>query len=259
MTNIHSTAIVDKDAQIAKNVTIGPFSIVGPNVSIDEGSTLISHCTVTGHTKIGKNNKIYQNTTIGGPPQDFDFKNTISFLNIGDNNIFREGVTINVGTKENSSTEIGNKNYFMINSHVAHNCIIRNNVILVNGALLAGYVELEDGVIVGGNSMVHQFCRVGRLSFISGSTGVTMELPPFMVVVERNSVKNVNILGLRRSGMTREAIKAIRSIYKIFYKRALSVPNAIKTIKEELPQLPEVKEFIDFVENSSKRGVISSS
>jgi len=257
MPDIHPTAIVDSNAKIADNVKIGPYCIVGPNVTIGDGCELIAQCCITGNTVLGKNNKVFQNATLGGAPQDFEFDNIVSYLKIGDRNIFREGVTVNVGTKEDSETVIGNDCYLMINSHVAHNCKIADKVVLVNNVLLGGYVEIEESVIMGGAAGVHQFCRVGRLALASGNSGISKDLPPFMIATERNKVSSLNLVGLRRNGFSKEAIKAIKDIYKIFYMSNKSIGPALEKIKKDLPQLPEVIEFIEFVK-STKKGVLSS-
>jgi UDP-N-acetylglucosamine acyltransferase len=256
MPEIHSTAIVDKLAKIADNVKIGPYCIIGPNVEIGGGSLLMAHCYINGHTTIGRDNKIFPFASIGTTPQDYGFKENISYVKIGDRNVFREGATVNTGTKEGSETIIGNDCFFMINSHVAHNCKVGNKVILANCALLAGYVQVGDNAILSGNTAVHQFCRVGRFSLLGGGGVISMDLPPFVISVGRNgAVSGINIVGLRRNNFSRETIKAIEDLYKIFFRQNLNVVDAFEKINKELPPLPEIKEFIEFVKES-KRGVL---
>jgi len=253
---IHPTAVVDSKAVIAEDVEIGPYCIVGPDVKIGAGSKLIAQCYVSGYTVMGEKNTIHPFASIGGGPQDFDFKSCVSYTRIGSGNTFREGVTVNPGTKEGSETIIGNNCYFMINSHVAHNCKVGSRVIMVNCAGASGYVELGDGCIISGLSGIHQFCRVGRLSLLSGGSTISMDLPPFMIGDGRNgAVRGANIVGMKRNGISEESIRAIRDVYKIFFRSGKNATNALAQVKAEIAPLPEVLEFIKFVE-SSKRGVL---
>ncbi len=256
MSNIHPSAVIAESAKLADNVKIGPFCIVGPNVSIGEGSELIGQCCVTGYTTLGKNNIIHQNATIGGNPQDLDFENKETYLEIGDNNCFREGVTINPGTDEGTKTIVGSNNYFMINSHVAHNCEIGNNVILVNGALIAGHIHIDDNVIISGNAAIHQFCRVGKLAMLSGNSSITMDLPPYIIASERNKVSAINLIGMRRNGSKRDAIRAMKNVFKIFYRSELTTEQAINEIEKEYSEFEEVQNFLKFVKIKTKRGIL---
>lgn len=257
MAKIHASAVVDASAKIAEDVEIGPFCVVGANVEIGAGTRLIAQCYVEGYTTLGKNNTVYPTACIGAQPQDYGFDaGTVSYLKIGDNNTFREGFTAHVGTKEDTETVIGNDCYFMANSHVAHNCVIGNKVIMVNSAVVAGYVTVGDNVLLSGLTAVHQFGKVGRFAVLSGGTAISQDLPPFMICSERNgAIRNINIIGLRRNGFSKEVIRAIKNMYKIFYRSELNSSDAIAKIREEVESFPEVEEFIDFVE-TSKRGVI---
>lgn len=256
MTNIHPTAVVDPKAKIGENVEIGPLCVVGPNVEIGAETKLIAQCYIDGHTTLGKNNTVYPTACLGAQPQDYGFKGGISYLKIGDNNSFREGFTAHVGTEEGTSTVIGNDGYFMANSHVAHNCIIGNHVIMVNSAVVAGYVTVGDNALLSGLTAVHQFGKVGRFAVLSGGTAISQDLPPFMICAERNkSIRNINIIGLRRNGFSKETISAIKKMFKIFYRSELNTSDAIAKIRVEVELFPEVEEFIEFVE-TSKRGVI---
>lgn len=253
---IHEMSIVDKNAQIADDVEIGPFCTIGPNVKIGSETKLLGHCNVSGYTTIGKNNTIYNFVSLGTEPQDYGFKGMVSYLKIGNNNVFREGFTANVGTKEGTETVIGNNCYFMTNSHVAHNCKVGNNVIMVTCAGLAGYTEVGNSCLLSGLSGTHQFVRIGRLAMMSGGSVTSVDIPPFVIADGRNgAIKTLNLIGLKRAGFSNATLKALKELFRIFFRSGLNVPNAIAKIKEEVEMLPEVKEFIDFVDARGKRGL----
>ena len=257
--SIHPSAVVSDGAVIGDGVEIGPFVYVGPHVKIGDGCRLMAHCVVDGYTTMGERNVVHPFAALGGPAQDHAVEpGSVSYLKIGNGNGFREGFTAHCGTKPETSTVIGNNCMFMTCSHVAHNCRVGNNVIYVNCACTGGYAEVYDNAILSGLVAVHQFCRVGRFAFISGQSAFSLDVPPFMIAEGRNGgVKTCNRVGLIRAGFTEEAREMIRQIYKIFYRRGLTVPNALKVIREELPQTPEVVEFLDFCANT-KRGVVSA-
>ncbi|OGV55834.1 MAG: acyl-[acyl-carrier-protein]--UDP-N-acetylglucosamine O-acyltransferase [Lentisphaerae bacterium GWF2_52_8] len=233
------------------------MAYVGPHVSIGKGCRLMPQCHVTGHTTMGENNTVFPFATIGSQAEDYHVTGGATYLKIGDNNIFREGVTVNTGTKDDSSTIIGNGCFLMANAHVAHNCELGNNVIMVVGSGLSGYVTVADKVLISGLSGIHQFCRVGRMAVLSGGSTISMDLPPFMIGDGRNGgVRGINKIGMKRNNFSEETIRAITNIYKIFFRSGLNSTNALAKIRAELPQLPEVQEFIAFVE-SSKRGVLT--
>ena len=259
MPKIHPTAVVDPAAQIDDSVTIGPQCVVGPNVTLGPNCNLIALCYVDGYTKLGANNVIYPGASIGAPPQDMGFDPTKeSYVEIGDNNTFRENVSIHRGTKEGSVTKIGNNCYIMANAHIAHNCKLGNNVIMVNYAGIAGYVTLNDGCFLSGVAVIHQFCSVGRFAMLSAASAISKDLPPFMIADGRNgAVRGVNIVAMKRNGFSNDAIRAIKDVYNIFYRGGMNAKNALEKIKKEVEQTAEVKEFIDFVENS-ERGVLTS-
>ena len=205
---IHETAIVKPGAKIADNVTIGPYCVVGSDVTIGEGSILMSHVSLVGNTVIGKNNKIYQGAVIGTWPQDISFTGGDTRVEIGDDNVIREYVTIHRGThKDKGVTSIGDNNYIMAYAHIAHDCEMGNGVILSNGVQLAGHVKMEDKVNVGGLAAFHHFVTVGRLAFVGGMTRIVRDVPPFMTVEGNPSkVRCVNVVGCSRNGMDTEAI-----------------------------------------------------
>ena len=260
MPSIHPMAIVDPKAKIADDVEIGPFCTVGPNVEIGAGSKLVSHCSISGYTTIGENNQIFQFVSLGSPPQDLEWLKEPSYLKIGSGNVFREGFTANPGTKADTSTVIGNDCFFMINSHIAHNCQIGNNVILVNGALIGGYAELGDKCLMSGNTAVHQFCKVGRLAMLGGGTPISKDLPPFMLCFSKtNTVSGINLIGMKRNGFSRDTIRAMKNVFKIFFRSRIMPKQAVAKVEADssLFSIPEVQEFLDFVKNS-KRGILGS-
>jgi len=256
MPKIHPTALVDANAKLADDVEVGPFCIVGSNVELGAGCRLISQCNVVGYTMMGKNNIVHPFSNIGGPPQDHAWKGDRSYVRIGDNNIFREGFTINPGSHAEEETVIGSNCFFLGATHVAHNCRLGNNVVMVNFAGAAGYVQIGDNCLISGLSGLHQFCRMGRLAVLSGGSLVSMDIPPFMIADGRNGgIRGVNLVGLKRRGFSSETIRAIKNVYDVVFRSGLNTTNALKKVKSELPPLPEVKEFIAFVEES-KRGVL---
>ncbi len=259
MAKIHPTSVVMEGAQLDDSVEVGPLCYVGPHVKIGAGTKLLSQCHIDGYTTLGKNNTVFPFAVLGQRPQDLSYDpNCVSYLNVGNGNIFREGCAIHVGTEPESATTIGNNGLFMDHAHIAHNCTIGNNVILVHGAGVAGHSEIQDHVILSGLVAIHQFCRVGRFTIVSGVSAFSVDVPPFMVAEGRNgAVRMYNKIGLERAGFSAEAMHAIKNIFKIFYFQGLTQKVALEKIRAELPPLPEVLEFINFCE-SSKRGVIGA-
>ncbi len=221
-TRISPLSQVDPSAKIGEGVVIGPFCLVGPGVTIGDGCVLNSHVVLIGNTTIGVNNRFWPGCVIGGDPQDVSWQDSDTEIHIGDNNIFREGVTVNRGAeKEDGVTRIGNNNMFMANSHIAHNCRIFNNVILVNGVLLGGHVHVHDNAIVSGNSVVHHFSTLGRLSFVSGGCRVPHDIPPFMLAAGSDdpTLKTINVVGMRRAGISNSTIEVIKEAFRLLYRR----------------------------------------
>ena len=258
MANIHPTAIVGQDVQLGESVEIGPYCIVDDHVTLGAGTRLLAQCHVASYTTMGENNVVYPFASIGHDPEDYayDPAQGPSYTRIGNNNKFRENVTINRGTHVGTETVIGDGCFFMANTHVAHNCVLGNGVIMVPFSGLAGYCEIGDRCLISGLSGMHQFCRMGRMAVLSGGSTISMDLPPFMIGDGRNGgVRGFNIVGMRRSGFSPETIRAIKDLYDIFFRHGLNMPNAIAKAKAEVPDLPEVREFITFIE-TSKRGVL---
>jgi len=257
MAKIHPTAFVDPQAQVADSAEIGPLCCVGPHVKIGENCKLLAQCHIGGHTEVGEGNTFFPFSAIGMRAQDVHADpDMVSYVKIGNGNIFREGSTVHAGTEEGTCTVIGNNCMFMAEAHVAHNAVVGDNVIMVNCSLAAGHTRIGDNAVISGLVAVHQFCRVGRFAMLSGGSVFSKDIPPFMMAEGRNGgLKMVNVVGLKRAGFSDETIRALRNVFKIFVKSGLNQGNALATIKAEVPQLPEVVEFIEFCE-SSKRGVL---
>jgi UDP-N-acetylglucosamine acyltransferase len=255
MAKIHPSAVVEDGAVLADGVEVGPMCYVGSEVKIGEGTRLIGQCHVTGHTTIGKENTIYPFASLGCNAQDISPPPDSATLTIGDKNIFREGCTVHTGAHDECATSIGNNCFIMNCAHIAHDCTIHNNVILVGYAGITGHCEIFDNVICSAYCGIHQFCRIGRFAMLSAGSVFSQDIAPFVIAEGRNGpVRGINAIGLKRNGFPSETIKVLRDLYKIFFKSGLNSSNAIIKIKEELPMIPEVQEFLDFF-YSSKRGV----
>jgi UDP-N-acetylglucosamine acyltransferase len=253
---IHKTSVIDSKAKIADNVEIGPYCVIGPNVEIKSNTIIHSHVNISGKTIIGKRNKIYPFSSIGNHPQDLKYNNEETDLIIGDENTIREYVTINPGTVGGGGkTLIGNKCLFMISSHIAHDCIVGNNVILANNVPLGGHAILEDNVVIGGNSAVQQFTRIGKMAMIGGMTGVLHDVIPYgLSTGNRNSLQGLNLIGLRRAKFENKDILGLSEAYKEIF--------ATKNINENISKLngsyqenPLVKNVIDFISKDKKRSI----
>jgi UDP-N-acetylglucosamine acyltransferase len=253
---IHKTAIIDPTSKIASNVNIGAYSVIGPNVEIGENSTIQSHVSILGNTKIGKNNKIYPFASIGNDPQDLKFSGEQTKLEIGDNNKIREYVTINPGTNGGGGlTKVGNNCLFMVSSHIAHDCIVENNVILANNVPLGGHAHIEENVIIGGNSAVQQFTRVGKFSMIGGMCGVVRDIIPYaMVHGNRSILQGLNLIGLRRKNIPNKDILILSEAYKEIFKNENLTEN-LKNLNQELRKNELVNDVVKFLEKDKKRPI----
>jgi UDP-N-acetylglucosamine acyltransferase len=249
MAKIHPSALVSPKAELASDVVVGSHCVVEDHVRIDAGTTLLSGVVIAEWTDVGKNNRIHMGAVIGHEPQDLSWKGGKSFVKIGDNNTIREYVTIHRGTKEDTATLIGNDNYLMGLSHVAHNCKLGNGVILCNGALLAGYVEVEDKAFISGNVVVHQYVKIGKLSMMSGGGATSKDVPPFMIVAGRSEVYGVNLVGMRRAGFSREAIYAIKDAYHILFKSGLATKNALVELESKAGS-GELRYLLNFIKTA---------
>ncbi len=257
-TRISHLAHVDSRAEIGEDVEIGPFCHVGPHVVIGNGSRLDSHVALVGHTTIGERNRFWPGTVIGGEPQDVGYKEGApTLVEIGDDNQFREGVTVNRGAeKEDHVTRIGNNNLLMSNAHVAHNCHVHNRTILVNGVLLGGHVHVQDGAIISGNSVVHHFATVGTLAFCGGGSRIVRDVPPYMLAQGGDDfeVRTINIVGLRRNGLSESTIEALKRAHRILFREHKTVAAAREIFLEELDGvIPiELSNLLNFLELSAR-------
>jgi UDP-N-acetylglucosamine acyltransferase len=254
---ISPQAHVDPRAQLADGVEIGPFCIVGPDVSLGEGCRLEGQVTITGHTVVGARNRFFGGATIGGEPQDSGYSGSPTRVEIGDDNIFREGVTVNRGAdKEDGVTRIGNRNFLMANSHVGHNCHVFNNVILCNGALLGGHVHVHDFAIVSGNSVVHQFATLGTGSFVSGGCRAPQDIPPYMLASGSDDPKivSVNLVGMRRRGIAESSIRHVHHAFKLLFREHRKLAEVRDLMLEQTGGSLsfELVTLLNFVEWSSR-------
>jgi len=254
--SIHPSAIIHPDAQVAEDVEVGPFCLVEAHAKIGSGCVLHSHVTVRSYTHMGENNTCHSGAVMGDEPQDlgFDAAN-ISYVKIGNGNTFREGFTAHRGTKEGSETVIGDKGYFMANSHVAHNCQIADQVIMANGALLGGYVEIGERAFISGNAVLHQFIRIGRLAMISGLSALSKDVPPFCTSSGgyRNVIAGLNTVGLKRAGFAPDERNALRKTFREIFMGNQPITDAAKQCKDA-SEAASVQEICDFI-LESKRGV----
>ena len=253
---IHKTCIIDKDAKISNNAKIGPYSVIGPNVEISENVEIYSHVNILGNTIIGSGTKIFPFASIGTDPQDLKFKNEKNRLLIGKNNIIREYVTINPGTEGGGGlTKIGNNCLFMISSHIAHDCVVGNNVVIANNVPLGGHAIIEDGVIIGGNSAVQQFTRIGRLAMIGGMTGVLKDVIPFgLSFGNRNHLKGLNLIGLRRNKYENKEIIELTEAYKKIFTQG-NLHENVNKINGEYKENKLVQEITKFISKDKKRPI----
>lgn len=254
---IHPTAVVSPGAELAENVRIEAFSIIGPRVTIGSGSVVGPHAVIEGWTTLGERNQVFPFATLGYPPQDLSYRGEKTQLVIGNDNIFRESTTINRGTQRGGGvTRIGDRNLFMAYAHVAHDCVIGNNVILANATTLGGHVHIDDFAILGGIVAIHQFIRIGAYAFVGGKSGLRMDMPPYMLAFGApGKLYGPNLVGLRRHGFPRNTIQALKQSYRIMFRSGLTVTEAIDRIREEVEAVPEVENLIQFMLGRSKRGV----
>lgn len=244
---------VSSSATLGKGVVIGPFCVVGPDVTIGDFTVLQSHVVIVGRTTLGCHNKLYPGCVIGGEPQDVSYQESQTEVIIGDHNLFREGVTLNRGAeKEDGVTRVGNRNMFMANSHIAHNCRIYDDVILVNGVLLGGHVHVHDRAIVSGNTVVHHFSTIGRLSFVSGGCRVPHDIPPFMLAAgsDNPTLKTINIVGMRRAGISESSIEVVKTAFRMLYRKNISLADVTAHFHETLDGIIplELSQLLQFIE-----------
>ncbi|MGD9505006.1 MAG: acyl-ACP--UDP-N-acetylglucosamine O-acyltransferase [Syntrophobacteraceae bacterium] len=254
---IHPTAIVSPRAELADDVEIRAYSIIGPDVVIGPGSVVGPHAVIDGRTTIGARNQIFPFASIGHPPQDISYRGEETRVVMGDGNIIREGVTIHRGTERGGGvTTVGSNCLIMAYAHVAHDCTIGSYVIMANAALLGGHVCIDDYAIVGGMVAVHQFVHIGMHAFIGGKSGVGMDVPPYMLAVgERAKLYGPNTVGLKRKNFAPESILTLKRAFKMIFRSNLPFKEAMERARTELPDIPEMKALLDFISRPSNRGL----
>ena len=253
---IHPSAIIDSSARIDDNVTIGAYTIVKGDVTIGSGTTIGPFCTIEDHVTIGPACQIFQYASIGGAPQDLKFHGETTYLTIGRGTIIREFVTINRGTGFGGGiTEVGEENYLMAYTHIAHDCKTGKGVILANNSTLGGHIEIGNHATVGGLVAIHQFVKIGDYAYIGGKSAVVKDIPPFVIAAgDRATLHGLNNVGLKRHNFDNTVIRQLKKAYRIFFRIGLTVPQAVERTKAQVEQTPEVLEFSEFIKNSN-RGV----
>ncbi len=255
MRNIHSTAIIDPKARLADDVSVGPYSIVGPDVELGSGCNIENHVTVTGCTTLGKNVHVFPGAVVGGSPQDLKYKGERTTLTIGDNTVIRECCTLHVGTElGGGTTEVGANNLIMAYVHIAHDCRLKNNIVIANAAQLAGHVHVEDGARISGLAAIHHFVRIGSCSFVAGCAKLSIDVPPFTLAEGHPArIRGLNREGLKRRGLTPEAQDAIKEAYRLCYREEISQEQAFVRIAESGgDKFAEVKYFVDFLKATAR-------
>jgi UDP-N-acetylglucosamine acyltransferase len=263
MSHIHSTAIISPGAELDSSVSVGPYSVIGPHVRIGPGTTVASHCVIEGHTTIGRDNRIFQFNSLGAVPQDKKYNNEPCELVIGDRNTIREFCTFNIGSPgDRAVTSVGHDNWIMAYVHLAHDCRVGNHTIFANNTQLAGHVVVDDWVILGGFTVVHQFCRIGAHSFTAMNSLLFADLPPFVMAQGQPAqARSMNFEGLRRRGFSAERIAAVKAMHKALYRDGLSLSDAMVRIDGLAHEKPEsqadVNMMLEFLKAASpQRGIV---
>ena len=256
MHKLHPTAIVDRRAELDRDVEIGPYCVVGAGVKIGRGTKLQSHLAIKGRTTLGDNNTIFPFASVGSIPQDLKYKGEPSELLIGNGNTIREYVSLNPGTSGGGMvTRVGDQNLLMMYCHIAHDCIVGNRNVIANGATLGGHVIVEDNVIVGGLVGIHQFVRIGTGAILGAGSMVSMDVPPYCNATgDRARLHGLNLEGLKRRGFDKSTVAAIRKAYRIAFQSNLRTEEALRKIRQDLPAIPEVEKFVEFIAGS-QRGI----
>jgi UDP-N-acetylglucosamine acyltransferase len=252
--SIHPTAVIDPKAEIDSEVEIGPYVVIEGPVKVKRGTRVIAQAYLTGWTEIGENNEIHPGVILGDAPQDKAYKGEKTYLKIGDDNILREHVQVHRGTRAESSTIIGNHNFLMANSHVGHNCKLADQIVLANGALLGGYVEVGDNVFISGNCVVHQFVRIGDYALMRGLSGSSRDVPPYAIVDWQHTVRGVNVIGLKRAGFDDQRIRGIREAFRVLFRKGRNLSLAVQELETKGDVSSDVLTLLQFIK-SSKRGV----
>ncbi len=251
---IHPSAVISAEAVLADDVVVGPHVVIEGPVTIGPECVLRPHVTLCGPLTMGRGNVVHPGAVLGERPQHLKFNDEKTGVEIGDHNVFREHVTVHRGTTHSWVTRIGSHNFFMVNSHVAHDCKVGNRCILANGALLGGHCELADNVYLSGNSAVHQFVRIGRLALLSGCSATTKDIPPFIIQQNIDTVVGVNVVGMRRAGLSHAQIDAVRQAFKVLFRENMVLPAALARLERELGGVDVVQEMVVFL-RESHRGI----
>ena len=253
-TRIHPTAIVDQKASLGQGVVVGPYAVVGPGVCLGDRVRVDSHAVLRGRTTIGRGTRIWPFASVGTEPQDLKYTGEDTELICGEGNMIREYANLSLGTGGGGGkTLVGSGNLFMVNTHVAHDCIIGDRCIFANGVSLAGHIEVQDGAVIGGHAAIHQFVKIGRLAMLAGGSIVVQDVPPFVTVHGNHaSPAGLNLLGLRRSGRTKEQIKNIRSMYRLLYQAGMTLSDSLETMRRDIPASEDLDVFAGFCSNSSR-------
>jgi UDP-N-acetylglucosamine acyltransferase len=253
---IHPTAIVDVTAELGPGTIVGPYCIIGPEVVLGQNCWLQHHVTLTGPMRTGNANKFYACCSIGQQTQDLKYAGEPTYLEIGEENVFREFVTVNRSTTSEGKTRIGSRGNFLAYSHVGHDCSVGDAVVFSNNGTLAGHVEVGDHAVMGGLTAVHQFCRIGRFAITGGCSKIVQDVPPFMIADGNPAnIRGVNLIGLERQNYPADAVKLIKEAFRLIYRSNYNTRQAIQAIRQELPASEEVQQIIDFIQ-SSQRGII---
>ena len=252
---IHPTAVISPDSHIGADVSIGPFAIVEPDVSVGDGCVLAAHTVVKSGTKMGSGNQLHEGAVLGGIPQHLGLTDEMGGLIIGDGNIFRENATVHRAYLPDQNTVVGNRNMVMINAHIAHDCIVEDEAIFANNVMLAGHVEIGTKAYISGAVGIHQFCRIGRQAMVGGQARVTRDVPPYITIDGlSNSVVGLNLIGLRRSGMSTADIRQLKDAYRIIYRQNLSWDETIETLRSTFTSGPAA-DYAPFMQ-AAKRGIV---
>ena len=253
-TTIHPTAIVDKAAALGLNVKVGPYSVIGPKVVLGDGVQIDSHVVIGGRTHIGARTHIFPFASVGTEPQDLKYEGEDSELICGEDNVIREYANLSIGTEGGGGkTVVGSGNLFMVNTHIAHDCIVGDHCIFANGVSLGGHIEVGNRAVIGGHAALHQFIKIGQLAMLAGGSIVVQDVPPFCTVAGNHaSPSGLNSIGLRRAGLEKDQIKAIKNMYKILFQMSLPLEDAIAMIDAEIPDSEPKDNFLGFLRSSSR-------
>jgi len=253
---IHPSTLVDPSAEIGAGTIIGPYCVIAPEVMLGENCWLQHHVTLCGPMRAGARNKFYAYCSIGQQTQDLKYQGEPTYLEIGDDNTFREFVTINRSTTGEGKTRVGSRGNFLAYSHIGHDCTVGDEVVFSNNGTLAGHVQVGNHAVMGGLTAVHQFCRIGRFAITGGCTKIVQDVPPFMIADGNPAeIRGVNLVGLERKGFTPESVKWIKEAFRLIYRSKYNTRQAVDAVRKELPQTEEIMQIIEFIEQS-ERGII---